>query len=156
MEAAEAEAMDRLVPIYTSMPGFISYRYYTGEDGEEISIARFTDRGSMRAWVRQPDHVEVQKMAGDLYEDLWVQTAETIREARVVDGKVVDGVDLTDLLRRRPTRREPPYPPGAGRPTSRSPSRSPDEGAVAAGVPSNRGCSRDLRRRRHTRPALRP
>jgi heme-degrading monooxygenase HmoA len=98
MEDAEAQAMDRLVPIYSSMPGFISYRYYTGEDGEEISIARFTTRDAVREWVRQPDHVEVQRMAGDLYTDMWVQTAETYREARLVDGRPLD-TDLTALLR---------------------------------------------------------
>ena len=98
MVTAETQAMDRLAPIYSAMPGFISYRYYTGEDGEEISIARFTTREAVRQWVRQPDHVEVQRMAGDLYADMWVQTAETYHEARLVDGRPLDA-DLTDLFR---------------------------------------------------------
>jgi heme-degrading monooxygenase HmoA len=98
MEDAESAAMDLLAPIYRSMPGFISYDYFTGEDGAEISIARFTTREAMREWVRQPDHVEVQKRAGELYSDLWVQTAETFREARLIGGKPVD-MDLTHLFR---------------------------------------------------------
>jgi heme-degrading monooxygenase HmoA len=98
MDDAESAAMDRLAPIYRSMPGFISYDYFTGEDGAEISIARFTTREAVREWVRQPDHVEIQKMAGELYADMWVQTAETIREARLIDGRPVD-VDLTELFR---------------------------------------------------------
>jgi heme-degrading monooxygenase HmoA len=100
MEEAEARAMDRLAPLYQATPGFISYKYYSGEDGEEISIARFSTRDAVRAWVRQPDHVDVQRMAGELYADMWVQTAETIREARLVDGRPID-TDLTDLFLER-------------------------------------------------------
>lgn len=76
---------------------FISYKSYSGADGDGISIARFATRDALREWVRQPDHVEVQKMVGELYADLWVQTAETIREARLVDGRPID-TDHTNLF----------------------------------------------------------
>ncbi len=36
-------------------------------------------------------------MVGELYADLWVQTAETIREARLVDGRPID-TDHTNLF----------------------------------------------------------
>ena len=59
-----------------------------------------SDRDAVREWVCQPDHVEVQRMAGELYTDMWVQTAETYREARLIDGQPVD-VDLTHLFLER-------------------------------------------------------
>ncbi len=97
MEDAEAEVMERLDPILRSMPGFISYKDYAADDGEGIAIARFTTREALDAWVRQPDHVEVQKIAHEIYESLWVQTCETYREATYVNGKRTDG-DLSHLF----------------------------------------------------------
>lgn len=97
MEAEEVKAMDRLDPILRSMPGFISYKDYSADDGEGIAIARFTTREAMDAWVRQTDHVEIQKIAHEIYGSLWVQTAETYSEATYVNGKRTDG-DLAHLF----------------------------------------------------------
>jgi heme-degrading monooxygenase HmoA len=79
------------------MPGFIAYDDFQGSDGSAIAIARFTTRAAMRAWVRQPDHLEVQRMVGDLYESMWVQTAETFSEAVLDQGRRRDG-DLAHLF----------------------------------------------------------
>lgn len=75
----------------------VQVAYYAAADGEGIAIARFTTREALDAWVRQPDHVEVQKMAHEIYESLWVQTYETYREGTYVNGKRTDG-DLSHLF----------------------------------------------------------
>ena len=79
------------------MPGFISYQDYTADDGEVIAIARFTTREALDAWVHQPDHVAVQKVAHEIYDFLWVQTAETYSEATYEKGAWHDG-DLSHLF----------------------------------------------------------
>ena len=97
MEGEEARVMDLLDPILRSMPGFISYKDYTADDSESIAIARFTTREALDAWVHQPDHVDVQEIAHEIYDSLWVQTAETYSEATYVKGTRVDG-DLSHLF----------------------------------------------------------
>jgi hypothetical protein len=59
MEEREARLSDKLYEIVRAMPGFISYKTYTAEDGEEIGIIRFDTRilsrvGSRRETPRRP------------------------------------------------------------------------------------------------------
>ncbi len=93
----EARLAAKLDPILRAMPGFISYKSYRADDGEEIAISRFESREAIDAWVHEPTHVAVQKAADQIYEHLWVQTAETYRQATYESGKRTDG-DLTHLF----------------------------------------------------------
>jgi antibiotic biosynthesis monooxygenase (ABM) superfamily enzyme len=97
-ERAEAKLVEQLDPIARAMPGFISNNAYVGEDGEEIGIIRFDSRKSLDEWMTQSLHAESQKqMADQIYERLWVQTAETYREYTWENGKHIDR-DLTHLF----------------------------------------------------------
>jgi antibiotic biosynthesis monooxygenase (ABM) superfamily enzyme len=97
-EQAEAKLVEQLDPIVRAMPGFISNNAYVGENGEEIGIIRFDSRKSLDEWMQQSLHAEFQKkMAGQIYERFWIQTAETYREYTWVNGKHTDG-DLTRLF----------------------------------------------------------
>jgi heme-degrading monooxygenase HmoA len=96
-EDEEARWGERLEAILRAMPGFISYKTYAAEDGEEVSILRMASREALAEWVRQPDHRDAQGVAHTIYEQLWVQTAETYREAIYEGGEVVDR-DLTDVF----------------------------------------------------------
>lgn len=46
--------------IVHSMNGFIDEKFYVSPDGERVTIVRFADRESHRAWAEQPDHVKAQ------------------------------------------------------------------------------------------------
>jgi heme-degrading monooxygenase HmoA len=96
-EEAEDKLVERLDPILRAMPGFISIKAYRGEDGEEIGIIRFDTRQSLEAWMQESLHAEAQKVADQIYERFWIQTAETYREYTWVNGKHTDG-DLTHLF----------------------------------------------------------
>ena len=97
-EDAEAAWSARLMPILSAMPGFISYKNYTAEDGEEVGLIRFDSRESLHAWAHEGLHLEAQAAAPKIYERFWVQDVETYREYSWEDGVHTDR-DLTDIFR---------------------------------------------------------
>ena len=53
-DAARMEAMAR------AQPGFVSFKSYTGDDGEVIALSEWVDAEAARSWGSQPDHALVQ------------------------------------------------------------------------------------------------
>ena len=96
-EADEARLTDKLSPILRSIPGFISSKNYRADDGEEIGIVRMASLEALDAWVNEGSHGSAQKIADQIYERFWVQSAETFREYTWENGNRIDG-DLTDLF----------------------------------------------------------
>lgn len=96
-EDEEARWGEKLEQIVRAMPGFISYKSYRADDGDEIAILRMESRDALDEWVREREHRAAQKVADQIYERLWVQTAETYREATWENGQRADG-DLTHLF----------------------------------------------------------
>ncbi len=43
------------------MDGFVDEEFFTSDDGERVTIVRFADRASHRAWAEHPDHVTAQQ-----------------------------------------------------------------------------------------------
>lgn len=71
----------RMHELVEKLPGFISLKEYTGEDGEVIQVARFRDEASLEAWRRDPEHLEAQRKGREAYYDhYWVQALRVIRE----------------------------------------------------------------------------
>lgn len=70
----------RMVELARQMPGFVSRETLTGEDGREIEMVVFESGDALRAWHRQPEHVQAQKRAREFfYESYSVQVCQTIR-----------------------------------------------------------------------------
>ena len=81
--AEEDAATDRMWAIVSRMPGFISYKAYTAEDGERIAVVRFESREALDAWKNHPDHLATQERARqEWFQDYWIQTSETFRQYR--------------------------------------------------------------------------
>jgi len=99
-EDEDARLSAKLNPILRSMPGFISFKGYRGDDGEEIGLVRMTSREALDAWVNEGVHGAAQRVAAQIYERFWVQSAETFREYTWENGTRTDG-DLTSLFRER-------------------------------------------------------
>lgn len=99
-EDAEAAWSAKLEPILRSMPGFISSKSYTSEDGEEIGLIRFESREALDAWAHEGLHARAQAVAPEIYERFWVQDVETYREYTWEHGVHADG-DLTELFLER-------------------------------------------------------
>ncbi|MHB8378385.1 MAG: antibiotic biosynthesis monooxygenase family protein [Acidimicrobiales bacterium] len=57
-----AQEMRRLVH---EMDGFVEETFCTSLDGERVTIVRFRDRESQRAWAERPEHVAAQRRGRD-------------------------------------------------------------------------------------------
>jgi heme-degrading monooxygenase HmoA len=97
MELREERLADRLWDVVRVMPGFISMKSYSAADGEEIGIIRFASREALDLWMNEGEHGAAQRVAPEVYESFWVQSAETFREYTWKDGIHIDR-DLTELF----------------------------------------------------------
>ena len=70
--------MHELAP---QIPGFISIKGYTAEDGEEIDIVRFESEIALEAWRTHPEHLEAQRRGREeFYDHFFVQACRVFRE----------------------------------------------------------------------------
>ena len=60
LPALETAGM-RMYELASTMPGFISYKDFTAEDGESVSIVEFSDAASLLAWRNHPEHLRIQQ-----------------------------------------------------------------------------------------------
>jgi heme-degrading monooxygenase HmoA len=51
----------KMQAIVTTMPGFISVKMFTAEDGEVLALAEFASLDSLTAWKEHPEHVVAQQ-----------------------------------------------------------------------------------------------
>ena len=48
---------EKMHAIVTNMPGFISVKMFTAEDGEVLALAEFDSLDALKAWKEPPEHV---------------------------------------------------------------------------------------------------
>jgi len=83
IEEEFAELADKMMMIAESMPGFISYKVYTSEDGERCSIVEFASHEQLLAWRHLPAHREAQRIGREhYYEEYTLQVADPVRESQ--------------------------------------------------------------------------
>ena len=77
------ELAAKMLELAKSMPGFISYKVYSAEDGERCSIIEFESPDHLRAWRVHPEHLEAQRLGRErFYSEYSLQVAEPTRESR--------------------------------------------------------------------------
>jgi heme-degrading monooxygenase HmoA len=84
-EGADSEAYSktsrRMHELVEEIPGFISIKAYTGEDGEEIDLVRFANEEALRLWKEQPEHREAQRRGREEFYDRYsVQACKVVRD----------------------------------------------------------------------------
>ena len=63
------------------VPGFISIKGYTSDDGEAIDLVRFENEAALEAWRTQPEHRMTQERGREeFYDHYWVQACKVFRE----------------------------------------------------------------------------
>jgi len=78
---------DRMSELVATIPGFVSYKGYVAEDGEELEIAQFESEEAEQAWRSLPEHVEAQRRGRDeFFDEYWVQVCVPIRQYRFTRG----------------------------------------------------------------------
>src|SRR5215831_5984042 len=56
---------ERLLTLASAMPGFISFRHYTSDDGETLAVVEFASAEALAAWRDHPDHRKAQQRGRD-------------------------------------------------------------------------------------------
>ena len=82
---AEVERMSALA---TTMPGYISHKGFTADDGERVTIVEFEHEEGMRAWRTNPEHRVAQRKAREVYyAEYKLQVCELLRESKFSNDK---------------------------------------------------------------------
>jgi heme-degrading monooxygenase HmoA len=80
---------DEMSRLARDMPGFVDESSYRGDDGERVTIVRFRDALTQRAWAQHPDHVAAQARGrAEFYDyyDISVSEETYARAFRAVTG----------------------------------------------------------------------
>lgn len=73
------EALARLAR--EKYPGFVDLKSYVSDDGERLTVVRFEDDASQRAWARDAEHLEAQRRGRSVYyESYRIVICEHLRE----------------------------------------------------------------------------
>ncbi len=77
---AEAEYQVTAAAMYlaaSSMPGFVDYKTFRADDGEQVSLVTFDSPETHRAWREDPRHRAAQQQGRDqFYVDYSIQVGE--------------------------------------------------------------------------------
>src|SRR5947207_440169 len=72
----------RMYELAAAMPGFISYKDFAAQDGENVSIVEFESPETLAAWREHPEHRTVQQRARDeFFADYHIQVCSLLRES---------------------------------------------------------------------------
>src|SRR5215470_8140791 len=83
---ADLEALSvlhqKMHTIVSNMPGFVSVKMFTAEDGEVLALAEFESLDALKAWKEHPEHVVAQQRGREEFFAAYrAQICSTIREA---------------------------------------------------------------------------
>lgn len=71
----------RMSELAKAMPGYISHKTFTAQDGERCTIAVFDTEEHMRDWSSHPEHVAAkQKGRASFYSEYDIKTCTVIRD----------------------------------------------------------------------------
>lgn len=72
-----------IVAVAETMPGFLSRKSYTADDGERLSLVAFADEQSQRHWAHNAERLAAkQRRRESFYSEYFVQICHVIRESR--------------------------------------------------------------------------
>lgn len=79
--AAYREMAARTRLLAERMPGFLSFKTFTAEDGERVSIIEFESEEALRAWHEHPEHRAAQALGRDrFYSEYQIQVCSIVRQ----------------------------------------------------------------------------
>jgi heme-degrading monooxygenase HmoA len=73
----------RMIELAETMPGYISHKSFSAEDGERVTIVEFEHEEGQRAWRTNAEHHAAQKLARQkYYTEYHIQVCTLDRETR--------------------------------------------------------------------------
>ena len=83
IEEAVGPVGERMYSLATTMPGFISYKDFTAEDGESVTIVEFESLETLRAWREHPEHLATQERGRkEFFSEYHIQVCTPVRDYR--------------------------------------------------------------------------
>ncbi len=74
---------ERMSSLARTMPGYVSHKGFSADDGERVTVVEFESEAAMRAWRMHPEHRTAQQKGREsFYEEYTVQVCELVRQAR--------------------------------------------------------------------------
>jgi len=71
----------RMYELASGMPGFISYKDFVAEDGENVSVVEFESPETLAAWRDHPEHKLVQARGRtDYFAEYHIQVCSPVRD----------------------------------------------------------------------------
>jgi heme-degrading monooxygenase HmoA len=72
----------RMGQLAVTMPGYLSHKVFTAEDGERVTIVEFADDKGQEVWRTHGEHVEAKKKGRkSFYAEYKLQVCQVIRES---------------------------------------------------------------------------
>jgi len=73
----------RMSALAKTMPGYISHKAFTAEDGERVTIVEFENEDAQRGWARNLEHMDAQRKGrADFYSEYRIQVCNVIRDSQ--------------------------------------------------------------------------
>lgn len=81
--AALAQLGAHMYELAAAMPGYISYKDFAAEDGENVSIIEFASLEALAAWREHPEHkVAQQRGREEFFAEYHIQVCTPTRDYR--------------------------------------------------------------------------
>lgn len=78
-----AEVAREMSELARTMPGYISHKTFTAEDGERVTIAEFADEEGQKTWSTNMRHLAAKQQGrAEFYTEYRLQVCSVIRENR--------------------------------------------------------------------------
>lgn len=80
---AYAAVAGRMSELARTMPGYVSHKSFTADDGERVTIVEFESETAQREWKRHAEHLAAQKQGRAwFYSAYSLQICNVLRESR--------------------------------------------------------------------------
>ncbi len=74
---------ERMYELASSMPGFLSYKDFVAEDGENVTIIEFESLETLTAWREHPEHKIAQgRGRTEFFAEYHIQVCTPVRDYR--------------------------------------------------------------------------
>jgi heme-degrading monooxygenase HmoA len=72
----------RMSELAAAMPGHISHKLFTAQDGERLTLVEFASEESLRAWSTHHEHVQAKKLGRErFFAEYRVQVCAVLRDS---------------------------------------------------------------------------
>lgn len=82
-QEALAQLGERMYELASSMPGYISYKDFVAEDGENVSVVEFESLEALADWREHPEHkIAQQRGREEFFSEYHIQVCTPVRDYR--------------------------------------------------------------------------